>query len=273
VRVRIGLHTGEPHPTAEGYVGLDVHRAARIMNAGHGGQILLSQTTRDLAEQHLLEGASLRDLGAYRLRDLEQKSHLYRLVTTGLPADFPPLRTLDTHPNNLPVQLTSLIGREEEMATVQRLLCRDDIRLLTLTGPGGTGKTRLGLQVAAELSDHFADGVFFVNLAPISDPALVVPTVAQTLEVKETEAQPQLVDHLKMFLRDKHLLLLLDNFEQVIDAASQVTDLLTTCPKLKIVVTSRAVLHVRSEQEFAVPPLAIPDPKHSPDLVKRLRTF
>jgi predicted ATPase/DNA-binding CsgD family transcriptional regulator len=154
------------------------------------------------------------------------------------------------------------------MAIAQRLLCREDVRLLTLTGPGGTGKTRLALQVAAELSDHFADGVFFVNLAPISNPALVVPTIAQTLEVKETEAQPQLVDHLKIFLRDKHLLLLLDNFEQVIGAASRVTDLLATCPKLKIVVTSRAVLHVRSEQEFAVPPLTVPDPNHLPDLVK-----
>jgi class 3 adenylate cyclase len=267
VRVRMGLHTVEPHTTAEGYVGLDVHRAARIMNAGHGGQILLSQTTRDLVKQHLPEGASLRDLGAHRLKDLEHPSHLYQLVTPGLSANFPSLRTLDTHPNNLPIQLTLLIGREQEMAIVQRLLCREDLRLLTLTGPGGTGKTRLGLQVAAELSDHFADGVFFVNLAPISDPALVIPTIAQTLEVKESAAQPQL-DHLKVSLRDKQLLLLLDNFEQVVDAASQVTDLLATCPKLKIVVISRTVLHVRSEQEFAVPPLTVPAPKHLPDLEK-----
>ena len=182
------------------------------MRAGHGGQVLLSQTTRDLVEHDLPEGVSLRDLGAHRLKDFQQKSQLFQLAIAGLPADFPPLKTLDIHPNNLPVQLTSLIGREQELARVQHLLSREDVRLLTLTGTGGTGKTRLGLQVAAETSDHFADGVFFVNLAPISDPALVVPTIAQTLEIKETGNQ-SLLDLLKGSLRDKHLLLLLDNFE------------------------------------------------------------
>ena len=137
--VRMGLHTGEPHLAAEGYVGLDVHRAARIMHAGHGGQILLSQTTRDLVEHELPEGTSLRDLGAYRLKDLEHPSHLYQLVTPGLPADFPPLRTLDTYAHNLPVQLTPLIGREQEIAAVGHLLQRQEVRLLTLTGPGGAG--------------------------------------------------------------------------------------------------------------------------------------
>src|SRR2546428_9857986 len=189
VRVRIGLHTGEPQLSAEGYVGLDVHRAARIMSAGHGGQVLLSQTTRNLVEHDLPEGVSLRDLGAHRLKDLQHPSHLFQLVISGLPADFPPLKTLDTHPNNLPIQPTSLIGREKEVATVEHLLRRENVRLLTLTGPGGTGKTRLGLQVAAELSERFLDGVFFVNLAPISDPVLVVPTIAQILEVKETVEQ------------------------------------------------------------------------------------
>src|SRR5712691_10946652 len=169
------------------------------------------------------------------------------------------------HPHNLPVQPTSLIGREKEVATVQQLLCREDVRLLTLTGPGGIGKTRLGLQVVAELSDRFADGVFFVNLAPLSDPAWVMHTLAQTLELKERGDQP-LLDLLKVSLRDRQLLLLLDNFEQVISAASQVADLLAACPKLKVIVTSRAVLHVRGEQEFAVPPLAVPDSKHLPDL-------
>jgi class 3 adenylate cyclase len=183
VRVRMGLHTGEPQLSSEGYVGLDVHRAARIMSAGHGGQILLSQTTRELVEQHLPEGTSLRDLGAHRLKDLEHPSHLYQLVITSLPLDFPPLKTLDMHPNNLPVQLTPLIGREKEVAMAAQLLRRNDVRLLTLTGPGGTGKTRLGLQVAAELSDQFTDGVFFVNLAPINDPALVLFTIALTLGV------------------------------------------------------------------------------------------
>src|SRR6266700_7568342 len=178
VRMRVGLHTGEPQRTADGYVGLDVHRAARIMSAGHGGQVLLSQTTRHLVEHHLPEGVSLRDLGEHRLKDLQQKNHLFQLVIAGLPGDFPPLKTPDTHPHNLPIQPTPLIGREREVAAVQQLLQREDVRLLTLTGPGGSGKTRLGLQVAAELSDHFTDGIYFVNLAPISDAELVVPTIA-----------------------------------------------------------------------------------------------
>jgi predicted ATPase/class 3 adenylate cyclase len=265
VRVRMGLHTGEPQQSTEGYVGLDVHRAARIMSAGHGGQVLLSQTTRDLVEQNLPNEVSLQDLGAHRLKDLASPSHLFQLVISGLPAEFPPLKTLDAHPNNLPIQPTSLIGREKEVAIVRHLLQREDVRLLSLTGPGGTGKTRLGLQVAAELSDIFAHGVFFVNLASIGDPALVVPTIAKTLEVLEITDQ-SLYDLLKIYLRDKQLLLLLDNFEQVATAAVQVADLLAVCPKLKVLVTSRMVLHVQAEHEFAVPPLEVPDPKRLPGL-------
>jgi class 3 adenylate cyclase/DNA-binding transcriptional regulator YiaG len=225
VRVRMGLHTGEPSLIGEGYVGLDVHYAARIMQAAHGGQVLLSQTTHDLVENDLPFGVSLRDLGKHRLKDLQRPAHLYQLDIVGLHAEFPPLKTLDSRPNNLPVQLTPLIGREKEVAAVQKLLQREDVRLVTLTGPGGTGKTRLGLQVAAELSDLFADGVYFVNLTPLSDPTLIVSTIAQTLDLKEMGDQP-LHDLLKGYLRDKQLLLLLDNFEQVASAALQVTDLL-----------------------------------------------
>jgi predicted ATPase/class 3 adenylate cyclase/DNA-binding CsgD family transcriptional regulator len=266
VQVRIGLHTGEPQRSSEGYVGLDVHRAARIMSAGHGGQVLLSQTTRDLVEHALPEGVSLRDVGAHRLKDLQQPSHLFQLVIAGLPTDFPPLKTLDAYPNNLPIQPTPFLGRVQEVAAVAALLRREDVRLLTLTGPGGTGKTRMALQVAAELSEVFPDGVYFVNLAPLSDPEFVLPAIAQVLDVKEM-GEHTLLDLLKAFLREKCMFLVLDNFEQVVQAALSVAELLVACPKLKIVVTSRMALHVRAEHEFAVLPLALPDLKHLPDLV------
>src|SRR5229473_4840388 len=168
-------------------------------------------------------------------------------------------------PNNLPIQPTPFLGREQEVAIIGNLLRREDVRLVTLTGPGGMGKTRLGLQVAAELSDLFADGVFFVNLAPLNDPALVVPTIAGTLGIREESGQ-SLLERLKEELRQKHLLLLLDNFEQVVSVAEQVAALLVACPQLKVLVTSREVLHVRAEHEFAVSPLAVPDPTHLPDL-------
>jgi predicted ATPase/class 3 adenylate cyclase/DNA-binding CsgD family transcriptional regulator len=266
VGVRMGMHTGEPVLSAEGYVGLDVHRAARIMNAGHGGQVLLSQTTRDLVEHGMPEGVRLQDLGAHRLKDLQQSGHLFQLVIADLPTDFPPLLTLDTHPNNLPVQPTPFIGREQEVAAVEHLLRREEVHLLTLTGPGGIGKTRLGLQVAAELSEVFPDGVYFVNLAPIRDPGFVLPTIAQALDIKELAEQP-LLDLLQAFLREKQFLLLLDNFEQVVSAAIQVAKLLAACPQLKVLVTSRTALHVQAEQEFVVPPLSVPDARHLPDVV------
>jgi predicted ATPase/class 3 adenylate cyclase/DNA-binding CsgD family transcriptional regulator len=265
VRMRMGLHTGEPQRTAEGYVGLDVHRAARIMNAGHGGQVLLSQTTSSLVEQDLPEGVSLRDLGEHRLKDLGRPIRLFQLLISGLPADFPPLRTLERFPNNLPVQPTPFLGREHEIAAIGDLLRHEDVRLVTLTGPGGTGKTRLALQVAAEVSELFKSGVFFVNLAPISDPSLVVPAIAEPLAIREGSGK-SLLERLAEELRQQQILLLLDNFEQVVSAAEQVAALLSACPRLKLLVTSREVLHVRAEHEFPVPPLAIPDPYHLPDL-------
>ena len=265
VRVRMGLHTGEPELTLEGYVGLDVHHAARIMSAGHGGQILLSPTTRELVEHELPAEVSLCDLGVHRLKDLKRPTHLFQLVIADLPADFPPLKTLNASPNNLPVQPTPFIGREKEVAAVEHLLQREEVRLVTLTGPGGVGKTRLGLQVAAELADRFADGVVFVNLALTSDPTLVVPTIAQVLCIPEVAGQT-LLERLKEQLRQKQVLLLLDNFEQVVSAAVQVADLLSDCPQLKVLVTSRETLHVQAEHEFAVPPLTLPDLIHLPGL-------
>lgn len=265
VRVRIGLHTGEPQRSAEGYVGLDVHRGARIMSAGHGGQVLLSQTTRDLVERTLPQGVSLLDVGSHRLKDLQQPSQLFQLIIEGLPADFPPLKTLDSSPNNLPLQPTPFIGREKEVNAVQQLLLRDEVHLVTLTGPGGTGKTRLGLQVAAEVSEHFTDGTWFVSLAPISDPDLVMPVISQALGLREARDQSAL-EHLKSSLYEKKTLLLLDNFEQVVSAAMSVADLLAVCPRLKVVVTSREGLHVRVEREFPVPALTLPDARRLPDL-------
>ena len=190
---------------------------------------------------------------------------LFQLRSVDLPADFPQLKTLDTHPNNLPIEPTTFIGREKEVATLCDLARRPEVRLLTLTGPGGVGKTRLSLQVAAELSELFADGVFLVPLAPVSDPEQVVPAIAQTLSIGEVGDQP-LLALVKSVLKEKHILLLLDNFEQVSDAAIQIANLLSTCPKLKVLVTSRVVLHVRAEQEYAVPPFSVPNPKRLPDL-------
>lgn len=190
VRVRIGIHTGEPILTSDGYIGMDVHHTARIMSAAHGGQTLLSQTTRDLVAQHLPVGTFLVDLGEHRLKDLQRPSHLYQLSLEGLPTDFPSLKTLDTHPNNLPIQPTPFIGREKEVAAVTQLLLRPDVQLVTLSGPGGVGKTRLALHVAAELSDDFTDGVFVVALAPVNTPEQVVPAIAQILGIGEASDLP-----------------------------------------------------------------------------------
>lgn len=265
LQVRMGLHTGEPQQVAEGYVGLDVHRAAFIMSAGHGGQVLLSQTSCSLVEQDLPEGVHLRDLGEHRLKELGRPMRLFQLVISGLLSDFPPLHTLERFPDNLPAQPTPLLGREHEVADLRDLLLHEDVRLLTLTGPGGTGKTRLALQVAADLSDRFSSGVFFVNLAPLSDPTLVVPTIAEAFAIREGGDQT-LLSHLTEELRARQMLLLLDNFEQVVDAAEQIATLVATCPHLKVLVTSREILHVRAEREFPVPPLAVPDPDHLSDL-------
>ena len=183
VRVRMGVHTGEGVLGGDDYAGLDVHRAARIADAAHGGQVLLSDATRGLVQHTLPAGASLRDLGEHRLRGLEEPERLHQLVAEDLAADFPPPRTLDARPNNLPLQLTSFVGREDEIAEVERLL--GQTRLLTLTGPGGTGKTRLALQAAGELLTRFRDGSCFVDLSPVNDPALVPAVVANALGVPE----------------------------------------------------------------------------------------
>jgi predicted ATPase/class 3 adenylate cyclase len=255
VRVRMGLHTGEALVRDGTYVGLDVHRAARIAAVGHGGQILISETTRALADQSLPAGVELRDLGRHRLKDLTQPERIHEALIAGLPSQFPPLRSLDATANNLPVQMTSFVGRSAEVAEARRLLATT--RLLTLTGPGGTGKTRLSLQVAAESIADYPDGVFFVPLGPIDDAATVAPAIVQTLGLRETVNQSP-VDRLKEYLRDRRVLLVLDNFEQVPEAAPFVGEILRACPSLRIAVTSRAPLHVYGEREYQVPPLTVP---------------
>ncbi len=256
VRVRMGLHTGEPQISSANYVGIDVHRAARIAAAAHGGQVLLSQRTYKMVEAKLPNGVALQDLGEHRLKDLRQPKHLYQLDITGLPAEFPPIKSLDALLNNLPVQLTSFVGRERELKELKNLI--ENTRLVTLTGAGGSGKTRIALQVAAEVIRYFHNGVFFVALVPVTDPGLVASTIAQSLGLTETAGR-SILDSLKDYLQGKSLLLLLDNFEQVISAASVVAELLAACGKLKILVTSREGLRISGEREYALPPLALPD--------------
>ena len=233
------------------------------MSAAYGGQILLSEATEALLRDPLPQGITLRDLGEHRLKDFERGEHIFQVVAQDLPAEFPPLKSLDVSPNNLPVQLTSFIGRSKEIGEVKQLLSKE--RLLTLTGPGGSGKTRLALQAAAEMIEHFQDGVFFVALAPITDPGLVASTIAQSLGIPETSGR-SIVDSLKDYLKTKSLLLLLDNFEQVISAAPLVAELLVACSELKILVTSREGLRISGEREYPVPPLALPDLTQLPSL-------
>ena len=265
IRVRIALHTGVVEERGDDYVGPLLNRVARLLSTGYGGQILLTATTRELVRDSLPPEVSLLDLGEHRLKDLIRPERVFQAVAPGLVESFPSLKSLDTRPNNLPVQRSPLIGREQEVVAVVGLLRRADTGLVTLTGPGGMGKTRLSLQVAAELLDDFPDGVWFVELAPITDPALVTTTLATTLGVKEAADQP-LRDSLLAFVRDKRLLLVLDNFEQVVAAAPLVADLLRAAPHLKILVSSRVVLGVYGEQDVRVPPLALPDLQHLPPL-------
>jgi predicted ATPase/class 3 adenylate cyclase len=255
IRVRMGLNSGGAEMAGDSYVGLSVNRAARIAAVAHGGQVLASGVTRDLLEDHPIDGVTLRDLGEHRLKDLSAPVRIIEVLADGLPTEFPPLRTLDARPNNLPTQLTTFIGRDVELEESAGLLATT--RLLTLTGPGGTGKTRLSLQLAARAADDFPDGVFFVPLEPIRDPMLVAPRIAGAVGVSETSARP-IAESLGDWLHDKRLLLVLDNFEQVVSAAPIVAELLRTAPDIKAVVTSRAVLHVTGEQEYPVPGLPTP---------------
>jgi predicted ATPase/class 3 adenylate cyclase len=234
LRVRVGVHTGEPHLAAEGYVGLDVSRAARIAAAAHGGQVVLSETTHELLDANV----ELRDLGRHRLKDLAEPLRLYQLGAE----EFPPLRSLNAA--NLPVQATPLVGRRRELTEVTELL--EAHRLVTLTGAGGSGKTRLAVQVAAEAVDQFTEGIFWVPLQALREPELVLPTIAQAVG-----ARNGLADH----LRDRRVLIVLDNLEQLLAAAAQLSDVLEQAPDVKVIGTSRERLRIRAEREYPVSPL------------------
>jgi predicted ATPase/class 3 adenylate cyclase len=263
VRVRMGLHTGEGALGGDNYSGIDVNRAARVAAAAAGGQVLVSDPTRVLTEHELPDGVSLRELGTYRLKDLNLPMRLHDLVIAGLPADFPAPRTLDARPGNLPAPLTSFVGREQVTAEAVRLLGR--ARLLTLTGAGGSGKTRLAIHVSGRLRHGYRDGAFFADLSSVTDPALVPSVLARAVGMPEAAGRPVLAalgDH----LRDRELLLVADNFEQVAEAGAVLERLLGAAPGLRVLVTSRVALAVVGEQELVVPPLALPDLGRPPDL-------
>ena len=264
VLVRMGLHAGEAMEVAGDVVGYDVNRAARIAAVAHGGQIVISDTVRALGGAGSDGAFELRDLGEHRLKDLLAPERLAQVVAVDLRSEFPPLHSIDARPNNLPTQLTSFVGRRDELEEALRLLRGS--RVLTLTGPGGIGKTRLSLQIAAAAADDFPDGVWFVPLEPVRERELVAPTIARTIGVTD-KANRSVIDGIAEALGDGQVLFVLDNFEQVIDAAPVLPEMLARSPGLRILVSSRTALRVYGEQEFAVPGLPTPpDPSRLPEL-------
>ena len=262
LHVRMALHTGVTEERGDDYVGPALNRVARLLGVGHGGQVLLTQPVYDLVRDDLPHDAELRDLGEHRLKDLIRPEHIYQLTASGLQSDFPPLKSLDNFPNNLPLQVTSFIGREKEMAEVKRLLW--DSRLVTLTGPGGTGKTRLSLQIAADFLDFYPDGAWLVELAPLADPALLPQTIAHVLGIRESSSH-SIMSLLTDYLRAKELLLILDNCEHLVEACAQLVDtLLKACPHILILASSREALGISGEISFRVPSLSTPDARRLP---------
>jgi predicted ATPase/class 3 adenylate cyclase len=257
IRVRMGLHTGEPVRSDTSYVGLDVHRAARIMSAAHGAQVLVSQTTRDLAVG-LPGDVTFLDLGEHQLKDLPTAERLYQVVAPGLERDFPPIRSLDSRPNNLPRQLTTFVGRGREIAEAKRLLATAP--LMTFTGPGGVGKTRLAIEIAGEVLDDFPEGMWFVDLGPLTDPEFVAPAIAAAIGVMHAPGQP-ILDTIVEHLHGRRVLLVLDNCEHLLEVAARTVDtLLRSCTSLRILATSREGLAIAGEAVFPVPSLAVPEP-------------
>ena len=262
LRVRMGVHTGESQEREGDYFGPTLNRTARIMAAGHGGQVLCSAAAAGMVADRLPHGASLRDLGVHRLKDLTLPERLYQLVHVDLDSEFPPPITLDSRPHNLPLQTTEFFGRDAELSTIGAMLSSPGTRLVTITGPGGAGKTRLALQVAADQFDHFSDGVYFVDVSSERAPDAAYEAIVRALGLPVSGGGEPLAV-LKARLRDKAMLLIIDNFEQVTAAGTGIADLLQHAAKLKVIVTSRETLRVRAEQVFPVPPLSLPHPKRS----------
>ena len=259
LRLRIAVHTGEAELTSDlTYFGNAINRCARLRDAAHGGQTVLSRLTNDLVLDHLPDSASVEDLGPHRLKDLSRPEHVYQLCHPDLAGDWPPLRSLDSFPNNLPLQLTSFIGREEEIAEIRQML--RDSRLVTLTGSGGSGKTRLSLQLAADLLDQYADGSWLIDLAPVTDPALIPNAAAAAMSIREVDGQ-ELTRTITNRLAGSHTLLILDNCEHLLDAsAAFATTVLGACPGVDILATSREPIGVAGEAQWRVRSLAFPTP-------------
>jgi predicted ATPase/class 3 adenylate cyclase len=256
VQVRMGIHTGEPLGAGTGYVGMDVHRAARICAAGHGGQVLVSDAARSLIGPTLPDGVRLVDLGEHRLKDLAHAEHLYQAVAPGLPSEFPPVRSLDTLPNNLPRQLSTFVGRAREVETIEQRLATTSV--LTMTGPGGVGKTRLALEVGARLADSYPGGVWFVEFAALSDGALVPHAIASSLRLKEQPGE-DLRQTLVEAIRQRSTLLIFDNCEHLLEPIAEVAEgLLRRAPDLKLLATSREGLGIAGESLVPVPSMTLP---------------
>ncbi|MFN2138193.1 MAG: ATP-binding protein [Candidatus Promineifilaceae bacterium] len=256
--VRLALHAGEAEEREGDYFGPEVNRVARLLSAGHGGQILVSEVTVQLAHGKLPGQIEIRDLGSHYLKDISSPEHIFQMTVPGLLSEFPALNTVNANPNNLPVAVTSFIGRETEIEDLSRELSQPEHRLLTLTGPGGTGKTRLSLQVAAANLENYADGEFFVPLAAVRQHDYVLSSIIESIGIRVYGGQPPL-ERLKEFLAERQMLLLLDNFEQVVEAAPLVSELLASAPSLTILVTSRVPLHLYGERIYQVEPLDIQD--------------
>lgn len=258
LKIRIGMHTGTADLRLGDYYGSTVNRCARIRALGHGGQLLLSQVTAEIVRDDLPQGTSLVDMGTHQLKGLSRGERIFQLSIPGLPNKFPPLNSAESNISHLPTQLTPFIGRAAQITAVKDLILNPEVRLITLLGPGGTGKTRLSLQVAQDVLENFSKGAFFVPLAEDTDSGQLIARIAQQLEVRDG-GRP-LLETIIDYLRDKRVLLILDNFEQLVAASPVISNLLAAAPQVKILVSSRIALNIRGEHEYPVPPLELPSP-------------